>query len=176
MIFYREVCGMPRACSWDSPPAEIPMNLWQKLSTIYDAPSDIDLFSAGLAETPLNGAHVGPTFACIIGQQVGLLTYLYLTQFEIGFHSFQFKDLKDGDRFFFTHINGFPNPFSSEQVANIKVTLCNNIRFLECLKVHYHPGTQFGGHNLRQHRHMGNAQQCLQLWLRHFFVQEQCQA
>ena len=71
--FYREICGMPKACSWSSTPAEIPAHLWDKLSDLYEAPSDIDLFSAGLAETPLKGAHVGPTFACIIGRQVNLL-------------------------------------------------------------------------------------------------------
>ena len=69
--FYREICGMPKACSWSSPPEEISPHLWAKFSTLYDAPSDIDLFSAGLAETLLPGAHVGPTFACIIGRQVG---------------------------------------------------------------------------------------------------------
>ena len=62
---------MPKACSWSSPPEEISPHLWAKFSTLYDAPSDIDLFSAGLAETLLPGAHVGPTFACIIGRQVG---------------------------------------------------------------------------------------------------------
>ena len=61
---------MSKACSWSSPPSEISAALWDKLSTIYEAPSDIDLFTAGLAETPIAGAHVGPTFACIIGRQV----------------------------------------------------------------------------------------------------------
>ena len=68
--FWREICGMPKACSWSSAPAEIPAHLWAKLSNLYEAPSDVDLWSAGLAETPLSGAHVGPTFACIIGRQV----------------------------------------------------------------------------------------------------------
>ena len=44
---------------------------------------DIDLFSAGLAEYPLPGAAVGPTFTCIIG--------------------IQFYNLKFGDRFWFEH-------------------------------------------------------------------------
>ena len=63
---------MSKACSWSSPPSEISAALWDKLSTIYEAPSDIDLFTAGLAETPIAGAHVGPTFACIIGRQVNV--------------------------------------------------------------------------------------------------------
>ena len=63
---------MSKACSWSSAPKEIPSQLWEKLSTLYEAPSDIDLFSGALAETPLVGAHMGPTFACIVGQQVGI--------------------------------------------------------------------------------------------------------
>ena len=63
---------MPKACSWSSPPSEIPAYLWHAFSNLYEAPSDIDLFSAGLAETRLSGAHVGPTFACIIGRQVAM--------------------------------------------------------------------------------------------------------
>ena len=42
---------------------------------------DVDLFSGGLAERPLSGAVVGPTFGCLLGQQ-----------FEI---------LKKGDRFWY---------------------------------------------------------------------------
>ena len=61
---------MDEACSWGSSPPEIPAHLWTKLSQLYEAPSDIDLFSAGLAETRLPGAHVGRTFACIIAGQV----------------------------------------------------------------------------------------------------------
>ena len=129
---------MPKACSWNSTPPEIPAHLWSKLSTLYEAPSDIDLFSAGMAETSLNGAHVGPTFACIIGRQVNwLLSDLYsgcnltvwvnsgTTTRQLSSHSndsFQFKALKDGDRFFFTHNESSnPNPFTTEQLTNIKV-------------------------------------------------------
>ena len=51
---------------------------WTAYLSIYDNPSDIDLFPAGLAEDRVPGAVVGRTFASIIGQQ--------------------FKALKEGDR------------------------------------------------------------------------------
>ena len=41
---------MERACSWDEPPSNIPREAWERLSTLYDSPSDIDLFTAGLLE------------------------------------------------------------------------------------------------------------------------------
>jgi peroxidase len=42
---------------------------------------DIDVYAGGMAETPMAGASVGPIFSCIIGNQ--------------------FKDLKDGDRYWY---------------------------------------------------------------------------
>ena len=39
------------------------------LRGVYDHVDDVDLFTGGLAERPVVGGTVGPTFACIIGQQ-----------------------------------------------------------------------------------------------------------
>ena len=107
---------MERACTWDQPPSNIPADAWQRLSTLYDSPSDIDLFTAGLLEDLLPGANVGATFGCLIGGQ--------------------FKKLKFGDRFFFTHnpkansgsisgrvpdpANENPNPFTQRQLVNLR--------------------------------------------------------
>ena len=36
---------------------------------LYDSPEDLELFSAGIAEVPVAGGLLGPTFTCIIGRQ-----------------------------------------------------------------------------------------------------------
>eukprot|EP00091_Calanus_sinicus_P008625 TRINITY_DN20767_c0_g1_i1.p1 TRINITY_DN20767_c0_g1~~TRINITY_DN20767_c0_g1_i1.p1 ORF type:complete len:175 (+),score=42.25 TRINITY_DN20767_c0_g1_i1:49-573(+) len=65
----------------------IPQSRWNDILAAYNNDQDIiDPFAAGLAETPANDAVVGPLFACIIGEQ--------------------FRRLKDGDRYFFTHTSG----------------------------------------------------------------------
>ena len=113
---------MPRACSWDETPSNIPNDVWQRLSKLYDSPSDIDLFSGGLAENVEAGSAIGATFGCIIGRQ--------------------FKALKFGDRFFFTHNSGDsassrdnatsnPNPFTADQLAilrqrTLRDIICDN--------------------------------------------------
>jgi peroxidase len=70
---------------------------------VYDSPDDIDLFTGGLSETPLQGALVGPTFACIIG--------------------IQFQKLKKCDRFWYEN-NDANIKFSEAQLSEIrKITL-----------------------------------------------------
>ena len=65
----------------------IPQSRWEDILTAYNNNQDIiDPFTGGLAETPATDAIVGPFFACVIGEQ--------------------FRRLKDGDRYFFTHTKG----------------------------------------------------------------------
>ena len=60
---------------------------------------DIDLFVGGLAERPLSGAVVGPTFGCLLGQQ--------------------FQILKKGDRFWYEN-NIPPSAYSKGMYANCR--------------------------------------------------------
>lgn len=72
------------------------------LQQIYRNPNDMDLFTAGVSETPVLGGKVGPTFACLIGEQ--------------------FRALKNGDRFYYEN-NGVGR-FSQGQLNEIRgVTL-----------------------------------------------------
>ena len=36
---------------------------------LYDSPEDLELFSAGIAEVPVAGGLLGPTFRCLVGDQ-----------------------------------------------------------------------------------------------------------
>ena len=68
---------------WDKKPKEITTENWEVLKKIYHHPQHIDLFAGGMAEKPYRGGLTGATFNGIKGRQ--------------------FKALKDGDRFFFSH-------------------------------------------------------------------------
>ena len=70
---YREACNLTKASTFEDLKKEIPLRLIEKFRKVYDFVDDIDLFPGGLAETPVHGGIVGPTFACIIARQFVLL-------------------------------------------------------------------------------------------------------
>lgn len=80
---FRKHCGLSRISSWKKRPSELDQAYWLKLKEVYEKVDDIDLMLGGVAERNVRGGAVGATFACIIGDQ--------------------FKRLKFGDRFFYTH-------------------------------------------------------------------------
>ncbi|CAH1135684.1 unnamed protein product [Ceutorhynchus assimilis] len=103
--------GIPPYTFWRKPCGLAPLNNWQdleqvmsvasvmRLRSLYTHIDDIDLFTAGLAEKPLRGAVVGPTFACIIAQQ--------------------FSYLRKGDRFWYEN-EGFESSLSPAQLQQIR--------------------------------------------------------
>ena len=89
---YGKQRGDPRDIRcWSDKPKAISQANWDKLRTLYASPKQIDLFVGGLAENPASAGSreetglTGPTFNKI--------------------KALQFKALKDGDRYFFTHRN-----------------------------------------------------------------------
>ena len=111
---------------FDQVPEGFNEDVWHTLSDLYRDPQDIDLFTGGLLEKPVEGSILGPTFHGMIGKYLQMESVkfaLYCTFYGLFycaaffqtentlFNSFltlilladQFKRLRDGDRFFFTH-------------------------------------------------------------------------
>ena len=107
-LSYRKWCGLPGVDNWNQPPQDISLDKWNTLRSLYNKVSDIDLFTGGLSERPINRAVVGPTFACIISKQ--------------------FQNFMYGDRHFFTHANNVGSQFNPNQVnALVKVRMSDII-------------------------------------------------
>lgn len=102
---YRQICGLSKATSFDDLATEMPQrSVRDKLQALYGHPDNIDLFVGGMAEKPVDGGKVGPTFLCIIVDQ--------------------FKRSRDGDRFWYEN----PGVFEPNQLAEIQqVTLAQVI-------------------------------------------------
>ena len=67
---YRKACGLRELTSWTQRPTELEEAYWAKLKEAYESVDDIDLFAGGVAELSVRGGVVGPTFACLIADQV----------------------------------------------------------------------------------------------------------
>ena len=52
---------------------------WSKLETIYEKPSDIDLFTGGLAQAPSNGAMTGSVFSNMKGCFITIFFFVFCT-------------------------------------------------------------------------------------------------
>lgn len=66
---YRDLCRIGKGRDFSDLAPTIHPRKIAGLQQIYSNVDDIDLFIGGIHETPLPGAVVGPTFACIIGDQ-----------------------------------------------------------------------------------------------------------
>ena len=66
---WREQCGLKRFSGWEELEEVMDKSTVSRIENVYEHVDDIDLFSGGMAEKPVVGGIVGPTFACIIGIQ-----------------------------------------------------------------------------------------------------------
>ncbi|KAL4710840.1 hypothetical protein ACJJTC_016124 [Scirpophaga incertulas] len=96
---WREPCGLSAITSFDDLFRVMPARAVRKMKVLYRVIDDIDLFTGGMAERPVVGGLVGPTFACIIAQQ--------------------FSNLRKGDRFWYEN-GGFDSSFTPAQLQQIR--------------------------------------------------------
>ncbi|CAG9812565.1 unnamed protein product [Phaedon cochleariae] len=115
---WRGPCGLSAVREWRDLEKVFASGTIKRFRRVYRHVDDVDLFSGGLAEKPVRGGVVGPTFACIIAQQ--------------------FLNLRKGDRFWYE--NGkFPSSFTPAQLQQIrKVTfssiLCQTLDEIETIQ------------------------------------------
>uniref|UniRef100_A0A4D5R9W0 Chorion peroxidase n=1 Tax=Scolopendra viridis TaxID=118503 RepID=A0A4D5R9W0_SCOVI len=104
---WRQFCGFPRFTEFSELNAVMRADVVNVLRNLYNNIDDIDIYAAGMAEFPIQGGLVGPTFACIITRQ--------------------FQNLKHGDRYWYE--NGRQSgSFSPDQLREIrKVSLARII-------------------------------------------------
>jgi peroxidase len=107
---FRRYCRLSDARTFKDTAREITEENRKILAKLYkDDPKIADLFVAGVAETPLPGSQVGPTFSCLLKEQ--------------------FARLRDGDRFFYMRRNVFKSSQLKEiRKSSLSRILCDNLK------------------------------------------------
>lgn len=116
----REYCNLPRIKRFEDLYGLVENSTIRRYINLYEHVDDIDFWSVGIAEYPLMGAMVGPTFACIIADQ--------------------FSHIRRGDRFWYEN-EGWPSQFSIEQLAELRKVklarlLCENGDDLDTIQLY----------------------------------------
>ncbi|KAK6736616.1 hypothetical protein RB195_019360 [Necator americanus] len=105
-VAHRKLCGLATPVSFADLSGEMSTSAVEALSSVYESVEDIDLFTGIISETPMKGAMVGPTAACIIADQ--------------------FSRIKKCDRFHYE--NDGSQKFSQDQLDQIRqITLSSVI-------------------------------------------------
>lgn len=89
---WRRQCGLEKIKQFEDLSLVMPNRLVSLLKSHYQSVYDIDLYVAGILENHLPNSEVGPTMACLIGEQ--------------------FRRLKYGDRFWYEN-SGQVNSFTA---------------------------------------------------------------
>ncbi|KAK3887752.1 hypothetical protein Pcinc_008156 [Petrolisthes cinctipes] len=107
----RMYCGLPPHTNFTHLTADVDAGALASIQQVYSNVEDIDLYTGGLAERPVESGLVGPTFACILADQ--------------------FLRLKRGDRFWYeTDLK--PQAFTKDQLVELHKTslariICDNV-------------------------------------------------
>lgn len=115
---FREYCGLPRAKYFEDLTGVFSNKTLLRMSQLYKHVDDIDLWTAGISEYPIQDGIVGPTFACLIARQ--------------------FVNLRRGDRFWYEN-SGYPAQFRIEQLDEIRKStsarlICDNSDDVETIQ------------------------------------------
>ncbi|KAK3893064.1 hypothetical protein Pcinc_003110 [Petrolisthes cinctipes] len=106
---YLQTCGILEVAGFDDLRGVMTEPNVEAMRQSYKHVFDIDLYAGGLAETPLPGGVVGPTFACIIAQQ--------------------FQTAKVADRFWYEGpgVGLTPEQLQSIRSTSLSKLVCNNM-------------------------------------------------
>ncbi|XGW04994.1 hypothetical protein V3C99_015853 [Haemonchus contortus] len=121
---YRRFCNLSVPQTWDDLAADVPdASVRAKMRSLYGDPANVDLWVGGIAEQRLPDALMGPTFACIIGDQ--------------------FRRLRDGDRFWYEN-DGIFTKLQLQQIkkASLARIFCDNGDSIDRVQrnVFFYPG------------------------------------
>lgn len=105
---WRQPCGLSAVRNWRDFEDVVGPRSADRIRRAYENVDDIDLFVAGVAERPVVGGLVGPTFACIIAQQ--------------------FSNLRRGDRFWYEN-PGFESSFTPAQLQSVRQVSLAQVTF-----------------------------------------------
>lgn len=109
---YRQFCGLKLAQKFTDLKNIRPKDI-ENMKKVYALVDDVDLWTGGMSEIPLDNGVVGNTFACLISNF--------------------FYNLRNTDRFFYENSANNSHPFSKAQLNSIqtidmKTILCNNVK------------------------------------------------
>lgn len=96
---FRQLCGLPDVEDFSDLSDVMTLQRLESLKSVYRSPHDVDLLVGGMSENPDDDSLLGPTFSCLIADQM--------------------LRSKRGDRYFYTN-RMQPKPFLTEQLAEIK--------------------------------------------------------
>uniref|UniRef100_A0A336M1I8 CSON015496 protein n=1 Tax=Culicoides sonorensis TaxID=179676 RepID=A0A336M1I8_CULSO len=103
---FRKYCKLPSVDTWEEMSKAVDPASLRRMMDIYREPENVDAYTGGLSEPPMNGGILGPLFTCLIADQ--------------------FVRLKQGDSFWYERKIG-PQRFSRSQLNQIYSTLLSSV-------------------------------------------------
>ena len=132
---YRKACGLSVAKTWSQLKNILMPGAAEKLKKVYDSTDDIDLYAGAISEKHAPNSIIGPLFSGIIHRQ--------------------FKNLRDGDRFYYENKDVFtPSQLKEIKKVTLSTVLCNNLK--DIVSIQPHALLAVGEKNIRKSCKEGN--------------------